>query len=465
MSARHNLVVAALPFLDRDRELSRLRASVAEAGSLAVVYGRRRLGKSRLVREALIDRPHVYYVGDARDAALQRAALAREVARVLPGFADVAYAEWAPLLERLWREAPRGLVLALDELPEVVARSPELPSVLQKLVDGGGGPGLVVLGSSQRMMQGLVLDASAALYGRASQILKLEPLPASWLGDALRLRSPVAIVEQHAAWGGVPRYWELARAHESLGDALETHVLDPLGVLHREPDRLLLDDLTEVARAASLLALVGRGCHRVSEIAARLGVPATSLTRPLGVLLELGYLRRDLPFGRSVRDTKRTLYRIDDPFLRTWYRFVEPNRSRLGAGMIDVVAAEVTRAWPQHVGEHWETMVREAVPRMTIAGRRWAPPSRWWGRDATGAALELDVVAAAVAGGRVLVGEAKRTCTAREARDALRTLEGRARRVPELRGAELDVRLFVMRKGRIDDPRVVGATEVLAALR
>lgn len=461
----HNLLVPDLGFLDRARELARLRAALGERGSLAVVYGRRRLGKSRLVREALAERRHVYYVGDARDAPLQRAALAREVARLLPGFADVEYADWAPLLERVWREAPRDLVVALDELPEIVLRSPELPSVLQKLVDGRRGPSLVVLGSSQRMMQGLVLDASAPLYGRASQILKIEPLPASWLGDALRLRSPVAIVEQHAAWGGVPRYWELARGHASLAAALEALVLDPLGALHREPDRLLLDDLTELSRAASLLALVARGCHRVSELAARLAVPATSLTRSLGVLLELGLLRRELPFGRSVRDSKRTLYRVDDPFLRTWYRFVEPNRSRLGAGMIDVVSEDVARAWPQHVGEHWEALVREAVPRMTIGGRRWGPPSRWWGRDASGAPLELDVVAASVDGRRVLVGEAKRSASAREARDTLHALEDRARRVPELAGAELEVCVFVLQKGRLADPRVLGAADVIAALR
>ena len=78
-----------------------------------------------------------------------------------------------------------------------------------------------------------------------------------------------------------------------------------------------------------MLALVGRGCHRLLEIAARLEKPATSLGRPLQRLLELGLVRRELPFGSSLRDSKRTLYVIADPFLRFWFRFVDPERSRL----------------------------------------------------------------------------------------------------------------------------------------
>src|SRR5260221_10820574 len=123
-------------FLDRAAELSRLtRALEARQGTLSVVYGRRRVGKSRLVREALRGRPAVYYVGDDRDGAVQRSALAVEVARLLPGFDDVTYSGWEPLLDRFGREAPRGAVLALDELPSIVAYSPELPSLLQKFVD------------------------------------------------------------------------------------------------------------------------------------------------------------------------------------------------------------------------------------------------------------------------------------------------------------------------------------------
>ena len=177
-----------LPFLDRREEVRRLQRLLRrDEGSLGVLYGRRRCGKSRILREIMPARGSVFYVGDEREAALQRTSLAGEIARLLEGFGDVSYPDWEGLLARWWREARRGSVLIVDELPSLVARAPELPSLLQKHIDRDSARGvhLLVAGSSQRMMQGLVLDRSAPLYGRAGEVLDIAPLPAGWIGEAL----------------------------------------------------------------------------------------------------------------------------------------------------------------------------------------------------------------------------------------------------------------------------------------
>ncbi|HEX3126574.1 MAG TPA: ATP-binding protein, partial [Thermoanaerobaculia bacterium] len=125
-----------LPFLDRNEEAARFRRLLSRAeGSLGVVYGRRRCGKSRLLREILPPSQSVYYVGDDREGSLQRASLATEIGRLLPGFDSVTYPDWDSLLARWWREARPGTVLALDEFPSLVAVGPELPSLLQKYLD------------------------------------------------------------------------------------------------------------------------------------------------------------------------------------------------------------------------------------------------------------------------------------------------------------------------------------------
>ena len=457
-----------LPFLNRKPELARLRAALrARDGALLCIYGRRRLGKSRLVQQVLEDRRAVYYVGDERDAPLQRAALAAEIDAQIPGFAAVRYDDWAPLLERFWREAPRGVVLSLDEFPSLVRVSPELPSLLQKLVDRGGpGRHVVLCGSSQRMMQGLVLDAGAPLFGRAREILRVEALGPGALRSAFGLRSAAQVVEHWATWGGVPRYWELALDHAGRDRAVRELALDPAGVLHREPERLLLDDVQDVVRTASILALVGQGAHRTSEIAARLSVPATSLSRSLMRLLELGLIEREVPFGRSLRDTKRTLYRIADPFLRFFFRFVEPHRSRLAAGQIAEVQRIVQRDWPQFLGQSWEQLVRASIARLRIGGLRWEPASRWWGPGGDGRPLELDIVArCADDSSHVLVGEAKLRMTQREARACASALADRARGVPELRGCRITPAVFALSGPRgTSEPTAVSPSRVLEAL-
>jgi AAA+ ATPase superfamily predicted ATPase len=406
-------------------------------------------------------------VADDRESVLQRSALATEIARVAPGFDQVIYPDWEALLARAWTEMPRRTVLALDEFPALVAVAPEVPSLLQKYIDRpSGGPHLVLAGSSQRMMQGLVLDRTAPLYGRATEILKISPLACGWIRKALRLRDDRAAVEAFALWGGVPRYWELALDFPDQDAALQALILSPLGVLHDEPARLLLDDLRDVTQAASILTLIGQGCHRLSEIAGRLGKPATSLSRPMERLLELGLVCRVVPFGVSPRDTKRSLYRIADPYLRFWFRFVEPNRSRLEARQAPGVAREIQAHFSQHVSGVWEDLVRESIPRRQYFGRTWREGRPWWGAGRDRAPLELDVVAESVDGAALLLGEVKWT-TARNTAGLATTLQRKAERFPLAEGRQVLLGVWVPASPgrRAGAAACFGPSDVLRALR
>ncbi len=316
-------------------------------------------------------------------------------------------------------------------------------------------------------MHGLLLDASAPLYGRARELLKIEPLPFPYIAEALRLKRGAQAVESFATWGGIPRYWELAREHADLAAAQRELVLDPLGVLHREPDRLLLDEVRQTMQAHSILALIGQGSHRLSEIAGRLGRPATSMTRPLALLVELGFIARERPFGDHPRKSKRTRYRIVDPFLRFWYRFVDPNRSLLQAGHLDTVYdTQIAKAWPHHLGEVWEELARASVPKLALGNTRWGPASCYWGRAADQAGLELDVVAQSLTDpDHLLIGEAKLTCTGSEAAHHLAATEAKARRCTWAQGKRLSVWLWVLRPRGRRPEAVIDADQVLSSWR
>lgn len=457
-----------LPFLDREEETARLkRLTERREGSLGVLYGRRRCGKSRLLREVLVPDRSVYYVGDDREGALQRSSVAREIGRLLPGFDRVAYPDWDALIDRWWGQAPPGSVLALDEFPALVNTTQELPSVLQKHVDrlSERRIHLALAGSSQRMMQGLVLDRTAPLYGRAAEILRISPLAPGWIGTALDLSDSIREVEAYSVWGGIPRYWELAADFSGLSAAVHELVLDPLGVLYEEPSRLLLDDLRDTTQAASILSLIGQGCHRISEIAGRLGKPATSLSRPLQRLVEMGLVERESPFGSSLRTSKRTLYRVSDPFLRYWFRFVEPNRSRLEARQLEVVESEISQRFSHHVGEIWEELARASVQNLSRFGKTWGPASRWWGAGLDRRPLEVDLVAESTDGKSLLLGEVK-WATPRNAGRILARLEKKVARLPFVDGRETHLTLWLRGTGdESADERWVGPREVLDALR
>jgi AAA+ ATPase superfamily predicted ATPase len=405
-----------MEFLDRDEEIGRLnRLAKARGGGLAVLYGRRRIGKTRLLLEWSARHHGLYSVADPSAPDIQRRYFAEAAATRLPGFADVEYRDWPGLLTRLAHDAAarrwRGPII-FDELPYLVLATPEFPSVVQRWIDHDAAAARLVVavaGSSQRMMQGLVLSGHAPLYGRAREVLDLGPIEPTYLRRVFRVRGPADVVPLYAAWGGVPRYWELASEGEArVAEQIDRLVLDPLGPLHREPDRLLIEEVPSALEVRPVLDAIGAGAHRVSEIAGRVGRPATSMSRPLDRLVGMGLVRRDIPFGESERQSRRSLYRIDDPFFRMWFRIVAPNRARLAAGDRSSRLRVLDRYWGALVAIAWEDLCRRRLPRLdraTPLGRLgpWQPASRWW----SGALPEWDVVSESVDGTALLFGEAK----------------------------------------------------------
>lgn len=132
-----------------------------------------------------------------------------------------------------------------------------LPSVLQKLIDTKTLKYTILLcGSSQQMMQGLVLDAAEPLYGRADTIMRLAPIKVRFLQEVLHTDA-VSTIEEYVIWGGVPRYWELRERERSMMEAVKYHVLDVNGTLYEEPVRLFMDDMSQTTMSSTLLSLIG----------------------------------------------------------------------------------------------------------------------------------------------------------------------------------------------------------------
>ena len=407
-----------MQFLNRESERARLNALLARGtAGFAAIWGRRRVGKSRLLTEWCRDRDGLYTVADASAAPVQRRYFAEAVAARLPGFAESEYPDWKALLSRLARDAKatgwRG-PLVVDEFPYWVMADASLPGILQNWVDEqarAGGLVLVIAGSSQRMMQGMLLDRSAPLYGRAGELMALDPLPAGWIGSALGIKDGCGQVEAYAVWGGIPRYWELAEPFGGdLDTAVDALVLDPLGALHGEPDRLLMEETPPATALRPLLDVIGGGAHRLSEIAGRLGLPATALARPLSRLVELGLVGRETPFGVAEKNSKRSMYVLDDPFCRFWFRVVAPNRGLLVQAGRNVRLAVWRRQREQLCAAVWEDLCRRYVGRN--AGRIaaladgagfWLPAKRWW----RGSEPEWDVVSVTDTGRLALLGEVK----------------------------------------------------------
>lgn len=402
-----------MKFVDRQDEMARLKGALErEKPSLAVLYGRRRLGKSTLIRKSLSDRD-IYFLADRSEGSHQRILLSKVAAEIFPDFDKVTYPDWESLFRALNYRAESRFTLCLDEFPYMVEQSPELPSVLQKLVDEGQlAYSLVLCGSSRNMMYGLFLDSGAPLYGRADEIMKLAPIRLPYIQEALGLDAESA-VEEYAVWGGVPRYWELRENRASLEDALWHNVFSVNGTLYEEPAKLFQDDVKDIVKVSTIMSYIAGGANRLSEIASRCNEPSTNLSRPLKKLIDLGFLERDVPFGSEEKNTKKSLYKIADPFMSFYYQFVVPNRSFIELGRRLPIEQALQSHFTEYVSLKWEKLCREAVTGNAIDGAVYGEARRWWGSvlDEVNKPeqIEIDVVAESMDKKFLLVGECKWT--------------------------------------------------------
>ena len=402
-----------MKFVDRIDEAARLKDALArEKSSLVVMYGRRRLGKSTLIKRVLSDND-VYFLADRSESQYQRTLLAKVIAQVFPDFDKLAYPDWESMFRAVNYRTDKRFTICLDEFPYLVEQSPELPSVLQKLVDEKQLKyNLVLCGSSQNMMYGLFLDSTAPLYGRADEIMRLAPIRLPYIQEALSLDAMNAI-EEYSVWGGVPRYWELRENKSSLDDALWHNILSVNGTLYEEPVKLFQDDVKDIVKTSTIMSYIGTGANRLSEIAGRCNEPATNLSRPLKKLVDLGFLEKDVPFGIDEKNAKKSLYKIADPFMAFYYQFVVPNRSFIELGRRLPLEQALAAHFSEYVSMNWEKLCRDAVTGNIVNGTVYGKAKRWWGsvfnEDKKPEQVEFDVMAESLDKKYLLVGECKWT--------------------------------------------------------
>lgn len=401
-----------MEFVDRIIEQERLsRLLSREKPGFAIVRGRRRVGKSTLIKRVLTEKD-IYFEADKTDAPTQMSNLSYVISHLFKGFGDAKYNDWRALLTALNHMVTEKLTLCLDEFPYLVESDSSLPSVIQTLLDSGELKyNIILCGSSQAMMYNLTHDEASPLFGRKEADFNIGPIRLPYLQEALGLND-IETVENYAIWGGIPRYWKLREDSSSLKEAIDDHILSTFGALYEEPQHLFRDDLKDIVKTATIMTIVGGGATRLKEIAAKCSEPATNLSRPLAKLIDLGYLEKDIPFGVSVKDNKKSLYRIADPFLSFHYKFVPANRSFIELGRTALIDSLLDESLPQLTGYWWERLCRDAVTGNTIGGITYSEARRWWGQicvDGEYKDVELDVVAESLDRKHILIGECKWT--------------------------------------------------------
>lgn len=379
-------------FADREAELAFLERKHAEPGAkLIVIYGRRRVGKTALLKRFL-DGKRGAYALCTRDSMGENAKELRSKFAELTGkdyFASLETASLGELLRIFAQEAGSDrFALALDEFPYLIELDPGVTSTLQKAWDehlSKTGCMLLLCGSSVGMMERDVLGAGSPLYGRRAGDWRLDPFEPR----AVPLMFPgISAEDAFRAWavfGGTPFYLAQYDPSKGIEKNIEERVLSKGEVLFNEPMVLLREEFREPRVYAFILKQISLGYRSLGELSQVTGLDRGNLSKYLGVLEGTKLIRHVLPLGQR----KRGQYLIDDPFFLFWFRFAYPNMGDLELGLTSEVMGRVKAGLGQHYGEMFHRMVMGMLKTGAVP-----PPfpigevGQWWHKG-----TEIDIVA------------------------------------------------------------------------
>ena len=389
-------------FVNRTEELTRLRDLYdSDEAELAVIFGRRRLGKTALVKESLTAHDDaILYQAKQKTSALQLQQFIETAAKSYPGVARIRE-DWEEILRYL---AEQDAIVVLDEFPYLVEQEESLPSVLQAMFDyelDDSAATFVLVGSSISMMEDAALLGNSPLYGRSSLKLDLRQLPfqaaMEFFDDAY---SPDEQIRTWGVFGGVPYYLEEVSPEATLAENIQRTILSRHGTLHNEPDYVLRMELTEPTRYFSILEAIAGGNTSRNEIAGTTGIDYNQLSKYLNRLSRLRLVDQHVPITEQKERSKRSRYRIRDPFFRFWFRFVYGTGEQYDELGIEAYDALIEPELADFVSHSFEELcygaLRALYPEHTITHT-----GQWWYDE-----HEIDVVGL-TAGKTVIVGECK----------------------------------------------------------
>lgn len=369
--------------------------------ALVLLYGRRRVGKTRLVQEFMKGKRGLYfYVPNAEEKMILA-----EFSRVVEDefFKGFRFSDFASFMEYLSEKCRFLDVIVFDEFQRLVNVDGAI-SMVQRYWDERLSRGrclLILSGSSVGAIQKVALRGDAPLYGRRALTLKIEPLGYLDLLEWFQRYSPEELVWVYACFGGTPAYLEHVDEGKSVEENIVENILSKRSPLHDEPEMLLLEEVRAPQRYMDILSAISRGKNTVSEIADATGLSRENTTTYLKTLEVLDLIERVTPVTEP--DAKRGLYRIKDPFFTFWFGFVRPNKRQLELGLERNVWQNIKEEFKAHLGRVFEDICLEALTEMAKMGRlpiQVSKVGKWWWKG-----VEIDIVG--LMGRKALAIEAK----------------------------------------------------------
>lgn len=405
-----------MKFIGRKREMEKLESEYSRDSSFVVIYGRRRVGKTTLIKEFLKDKTAFYFLATEEIESQSMKRLAGVVARTTKNrlLQNATFTDWLDLFQVIADYEPeKKKVFVIDEFPYLVKTNSAFPSILQNAWDEvlkDKNVMLILSGSLIGMMQKHALSYDSPLYGRRTSQMRLAPLLFTDI-YAVQSLAFTESVEQYAVTGGVPKYLEFFEDGRELTEQIKDAVLSKNGFLYEEPFFLLKSESMTAVNYFSIIKAIADGNHKIGKIAGVLGIESSKLTPYLSTLSDLGFVEKRTPVTeKNPEKSRKGLYFIADNFIRFWFKYVYPYKGELELDNMQIVLEEMKKDFEtKFVAFAYEDICKDIFANLCKRGVIDFVPSRigaYWLNDYTGD-TEIDVMAVDNQNKRIFAGECK----------------------------------------------------------
>ena len=381
-----------MKFVGREKELGVLKKSLGKR--VIVIYGRRRVGKTTLVRKALEEKRGIYYQAVKLPPPLLYRELAVIVGQALKDETlSSGRIDDPVVLFNLFASKGQGWTLVLDEFGYMVEADPALQSILQRFIDENRGKiGLFLTGSTYSTMQS-TLGERSPLWGRVDLSMEVKPLDFAYTKDFWEKLDFKYRAGLYAALGGLPYNWERVRFGKDLFETFYLSFLILESPLYQEGFHILREELREPKNYMAVLQAIAQGRRRFNEIADLSSIQPSSLMKYLDVLKDMRLIEQEVPLGMKEK-RRRGLWRISDPMLNFWFRFVFPYRHLIEFGAGKGILPKIKAEWDAYMGEIYEKIAFQIVQKLIVEGKLpfVEKLGRWWGKNKSGKEMELDIL-------------------------------------------------------------------------
>ncbi len=386
-------------FYNRENELQILEKEYKRDGSaFTVIYGRRRVGKTALIYEYIKDKPSLFIYATEATFAIQLENLKSQLLKLIdkPYLKDIKLESFSQLFELLNEYSfDKKLVLVIDEYQNLCKVDKSFSSWLQMIWDmqlKSKNIHLILSGSVISMMHSEILDYSAPLYGRRTSNIQLKPLLFKYIKEFLPSVSKEEQMRIFASFGTIPKYLELYEEDKTFLENVRDNILNKNSFLYSEGNFLLRQELGEVSTYFSILETISKGDTKVGNIASKLQVPSTHITRYLLKLIDLDILIKEVPItDTNPLKSKMGRYRFKDKFLQFWFFYVYKNYNLLEINQVDAVLEEIEKNFnDRFVSFAFEDFVAQDLMQNPSKYIDFIPKKvgRWWNKNE-----EIDLIA------------------------------------------------------------------------